>query len=67
MKEIGVLTPHLVSNYGEKSNKNSVKVSNPSLPPKKSVEMAYGFEVPQEPKEPGSDGMSNFKIPLVHF
>ena len=65
MKEIGVLTPHLVSNYGEKSNKN---VSNPSLPPKKkSVEMAYGFEVPQEPKEPGSDGMSNFKITLVHF
>jgi hypothetical protein len=62
VKEIGELTPQLVSNYEEKSKRNSVKVSSPTLLPKKeSVEMFHGFEVPQEPKEPESDGVSDFK------
>jgi len=56
VKETGVLTPHSVSNYEDKSNRNSVKVSNPSLLlKKKSVEMFHGLEVPQEPREPASD------------
>ena len=68
MKGIAVLTPHLVSNYEEKSNRNSVKVSNPSLLlKKKGVEMFQGLEVPKEPREPATDGMSNLKITPFQF
>ena len=66
MKGIGELTPHLPPNYEEKSKGNSVKVSTPSLPPKKKdVGMFHGFEVPHEPREPESNGWSNLGAYLL--
>jgi len=60
VNQIGGLTPHLPSNYEERSQGNSVKVSNPSRPPKKKdITTFHGLEVPQEPREPESDGASN--------
>jgi hypothetical protein len=67
VKDIGELMPHLVTDYEEKSKSNSVKVSSPSLSPKKGVEMFHGFEVPQEPREPESDGVPDFQITFLEF
>jgi hypothetical protein len=60
VNQIGGLTPHLPSNYEERSQGNSVKVSNPSRPQKKKdITIFHGLEVPQEPREPESDGASD--------
>lgn len=67
VKELGELAPRLASNYGENSQSHAIKMSSSLPPKKKDVEMFHGLEVPQEPREPQSEGVSDSHIMFLHF